>query len=147
MNAARHLSRSPEETRAIARTFVREVRAGEVILLHGDLGLGKTCFVQGLAEGLGWTGPVVSPTFSLIQEYETQPPLAHADLYRLEAPGAVHSLGLDELSEDGFILAIEWPSRCPGLWPADAWHIRLDTVPDRDGERSIFLSKGQSPCP
>ncbi len=142
MNAGTYVSASPEETRSLARKFSAALLPGDVILLHGDLGLGKTCFVQGLAEGLGWTGAVLSPTFSLLQEYETHPPLAHADLYRLESPEAVYGLGLEELMDDGFVLAVEWPSRCPQVWPANAWQVRLCAVDGNENARRIELAQG-----
>lgn len=141
MSDGAYTSNSPEETRDIARNFARDVRGGDVILLEGDLGLGKTCFVQGLAEGLGWEGAVLSPTFAILQEYETQPPLAHADLYRLETPGAVFGLGLEELTESGCVLAVEWPSRCPEAWPHSAWQVVLSAVADHENSRTITIRR------
>ncbi|MCC5844248.1 MAG: tRNA (adenosine(37)-N6)-threonylcarbamoyltransferase complex ATPase subunit type 1 TsaE [Verrucomicrobia bacterium] len=147
MSEAAYTSNSPEETRNIARNFAREVRGGDVVLLLGDLGLGKTCFVQGLAEGLGWVGAVLSPTFAILQEYETRPPLAHADLYRLETPGAVFGLGLEELTEAGFILAVEWPSRCPDAWPDSAWRVELTAVANHENARTISIRRnGDKTC-
>lgn len=86
----------------------------EIILLHGGLGAGKTCFVRGLAEGLG-TGQdtsVVSPTFTLINEYPGPIPLFHVDLYRLEGPGEIRGLGLEEYFGRG-VTAVEWAERLP----------------------------------
>ncbi len=146
MKTAEYLSGGPEETRDAGRVFAAELAPGDVVLLFGDLGLGKTCFVQGLAEGLGWEGAVVSPTFALLQEYETTPPLAHADLYRLESPRAVYGLGLEELIEAGFILAVEWPDRCPEAWPAEAWRIELAPVEGEENGRRITIRKGGARC-
>lgn len=143
MSTRRILSTSAEETREAARRFAPELRPGDVVLLYGDLGLGKTCFVQGLAEGLGWPGAVVSPTFSLLQEYETEPPLGHADLYRLETAAAVYGLGLEELTDTGYVLAVEWPSRCPDAWPADAWRVTLSAVEGQEDSRKIDICKGE----
>lgn len=139
------ITESPEETRNLARRFSQALRGGDVILLQGDLGLGKTCFVQGLAEGLGWQGAVLSPTFALLQEYDTRPPLAHADLYRLDTPEAVYTLGLDELSDNGFILAVEWPNRCPAAWPDTAWQVELSAGSNPENTRTIrILRKGSA---
>lgn len=146
MNDRTFTSTGPEETRRFARSFAADLTGGDVVLLFGDLGLGKTCFVQGLAEGLGWEGAVASPTFALLQEYDTEPPLAHADLYRLECAGAVYGLGLEELTDAGYVLAVEWPSRAPQAWPETAWRIDLKPVPGQMDSRLILLSRGGGTC-
>jgi len=104
-------TRSERETEAVARELARSLAVGDVILLHGDLGAGKTAFVRGLARGLGADPTAVtSPTFTLVQEYRGgRLPLFHADLYRL-TPAEADDLGLDEIGEHG-ILAIEWADR------------------------------------
>ncbi|MCC5847297.1 MAG: tRNA (adenosine(37)-N6)-threonylcarbamoyltransferase complex ATPase subunit type 1 TsaE [Verrucomicrobia bacterium] len=137
----RWTSHNPEETRALGAEFVKKCLPGDVVLLHGDLGLGKTCFVQGMAEGLGHGGNVTSPTYALIQEYDTTPPLAHADLYRLESADAIWGLGLDECMDAGMILAVEWSERAPGFWPAYAWHVTLAPGAD-EHSREIQVCRG-----
>ncbi len=118
--AARTLRTTGEaETSAAGEAFAARVTAGDVILLFGDLGAGKTAFVRGLARGIGAAeAHVTSPTFTLIQEYRGRLTLYHADLYRL-APAEVADLGLDELAAAG-ILAVEWAERWddppPGAW-------------------------------
>ena len=103
---------SEEETAAVGRELAATLSAGDVLLLYGDLGAGKTAFVRGLAEGLGvHRDEVSSPTFTLIQEYRSgRLPLFHADLYRIDDPRELDELGLDEIAEDG-VLAIEWAER------------------------------------
>ena len=106
-----------EATREFGVSLGRSLTAGTVILLHGDLGAGKTTLVQGIAEGLGIQDSVESPTFTLVNEYLTgRIPLYHLDLYRLE-PGEVEPLHLesywDGLEMDLGIVAIEWPERLP----------------------------------
>jgi tRNA threonylcarbamoyladenosine biosynthesis protein TsaE len=101
-----------EQTSAVGEALAPELTAGDVLLLEGELGAGKTAFVRGLARGLGLQpDDVTSPTFTLIQEYRGGSALTlyHADLYRL-SPREVDDLGLGELSEEG-ILAVEWPDR------------------------------------
>jgi tRNA threonylcarbamoyladenosine biosynthesis protein TsaE len=100
------------ETVEAGDRLARVLRAGDVILLHGELGAGKTAFVRGMARGLGARADdVSSPTFTLIQEYEGgRVPLFHVDLYRLE-PAEVDDLGLDELIDSAGVVAIEWAER------------------------------------
>ena len=103
---------SESETAAVGRDLAGTLRAGDVVLLYGDLGAGKTAFVKGLAEGLGVAGEEVSsPTFTLMQEYRGgRLTLFHVDLYRLDDPREIFDLGLDEIATDG-ILAIEWADK------------------------------------
>lgn len=103
---------SEDETAAVGRELAATLSAGDVLLLYGDLGAGKTAFVRGLAEGLGVErDEVSSPTFTLIQEYRGgRLPLFHVDLYRIEDPREFDELGLDEIAEDG-VLAIEWAEK------------------------------------
>ena len=113
-----------------AAAWVKTLSRGAVIALHGDLGAGKTCFVQGLAAGLGVKGPVHSPTFTLINEYRGDVPLYHLDLYRLHSEDEAWDIGIDQyLSGDG-ITAIEWAERIAHLLPANTYHIGLDYGPE-----------------
>jgi tRNA threonylcarbamoyladenosine biosynthesis protein TsaE len=107
-------TQSEDETAAIGRELAATLSAGDVVLLYGDLGAGKTAFVRGLAEGLGVDrGEVSSPTFTLIQEYRGgRLALFHVDLYRIEDPREFDDLGLDEIAEDG-VLTIEWADKYP----------------------------------
>jgi tRNA threonylcarbamoyladenosine biosynthesis protein TsaE len=109
---AGQLTQSEEETQALAREFAATLKAGDVLLLSGDLGAGKTTFVRGLAQGLGVDpGEVSSPTFTLVHEYRGgRLVLYHADLYRLEKT-ATDDLGLEEIGVKDGVLAIEWPDR------------------------------------
>src|SRR3954466_5534209 len=105
---------SEEETATIGRQLATGLTAGDVLLLYGELGAGKTAFVRGLAEGLGVPREEVSsPTFTLIQEYRGgRLTLFHVDLYRIEDPREFDELGPDEIAEDG-VLAIEWAEKLP----------------------------------
>lgn len=123
------ITASAGETEAAGEHLARGLTAGDVLLLEGDLGSGKTTFVRGLARGLGVTAPVASPTFQLVRVYPGRLPLAHADLYRLEDPvTALADLGLEELSEQG-VAVVEWGDRI--VWPGAA-RIRIEEEgPDR----------------
>lgn len=117
---------SPEETWELAAELAGELGAGTVIALHGDLGAGKTCFIQGLAAALGIDEPITSPTYTLIGEYEGRLPLHHIDLYRLSGPVEALGLGLEEYFDANGITAIEWAERAEGLLPPDLLHIRIE---------------------
>ena len=127
---------SEDETRRVAIALAQRLTPGSVLLLHGDLGAGKTAFVRGLAEGLGLADdPVSSPTFTLVHEYTGgRIPLYHADLYRLPDGASLDDLGLDEVAEDG-VLAIEWPERLTRSVPG-AIDIRIDIA----GETTRVIS-------
>jgi tRNA threonylcarbamoyladenosine biosynthesis protein TsaE len=130
---------SEEQTRHVAIGLAERLAAGAVLLLHGDLGAGKTAFVRGLAEGLGFTDdPVSSPTFTLVHEYVGgRVPLYHADLYRLPEGTSLDDLGLDEVAENG-VLAIEWPERLARRVPG-AIDIRIDIT--GESTRAIEITR------
>jgi tRNA threonylcarbamoyladenosine biosynthesis protein TsaE len=104
---------SEQETFALGRNVAETLEPGAFVLLHGDLGAGKTAFVRGMAAGLGANPEdVSSPTFVLVQHYKGRVPLTHVDLYRLDSAAAVDDLGLEEMA-DGAVVAIEWAERLP----------------------------------
>ena len=126
MNSSARTTHSERETAAVGREIAAHLRPGDVVLLAGELGAGKTAFVRGLAEGLGIDPTeVTSPTFTLIQEYAGgRVPLYHVDLYRLK-PVEVDDLGLDDLTMEGGVTAIEWPDRLPRPFEP-ALRVRID---------------------
>jgi tRNA threonylcarbamoyl adenosine modification protein YjeE len=130
-------SGSEEDTVRAGRDFAAEIGAGDVVLLVGGLGAGKTAFVRGLVHGLGGDpGQVSSPTFTIIQEYEARVRVHHVDLYRL-APVEADDLGLDELMS-GAVLAIEWPERWTDP-PPEAIHVSIEQ--GRADERTITIDR------
>jgi len=121
----RIVTRSPEETLALGRTFASSLAPGDVIALEGTLGTGKTQFVLGVCEGLGVRGPVSSPTFALINVYSAHcGSLVHADLYRINTLAEVAELGLEEYFNGRSICFIEWADRVPGVLPPNALIVR-----------------------
>ncbi len=108
----------------VLRQAVLQDRTAVVVALRGPLGSGKTCFVQGLAKGLGAAGVVHSPTFTLIHEHPGAVPLHHVDLYRLSAPD-LDGLGLEEVMDQAGVTAIEWPERAPDVLPPEHLTVEL----------------------
>ena len=111
------VTHSPEETAALAAKIAEKLNGGETLVLRGGLGAGKTTFTKGLAKALGISRNVVSPTFTLVREYEEgRLKLYHFDLYRIEDEGELEELGLDEYFRDDSVVVIEWNriSRLPG---------------------------------
>ncbi|CAK6702041.1 MULTISPECIES: tRNA (adenosine(37)-N6)-threonylcarbamoyltransferase complex ATPase subunit type 1 TsaE [unclassified Synechococcus] len=137
------LLRDLAATRALGRALVRQLAApAPILLLQGELGAGKTSLVQGLAEGLGISEPITSPSFALAQHYAGQgeagaTALVHLDLYRLEPPAAADELFAQEEEEArslGALLAVEWPERLSQL-PAEAWRLQLELADPADPEQ------------
>jgi tRNA threonylcarbamoyladenosine biosynthesis protein TsaE len=124
---------SADETRALAAEFALTLPPDTTIALHGDLGVGKTTFVQGLAQGLGVHAHVTSPTFAIYSVYRGKGrTLVHLDAFRIERPEQAEDLMLDEFLVSPWVLAAEWPEKL-GTWlPAGAMHVELSIV---DGDR------------
>ena len=133
-------SHAPDETRKWGRIIGKEIEHPLVIGLTGDLGSGKTAFVQGLAEGLEVPEQyyITSPTFTLINEYPGRQPLYHIDLYRLDGIGDFEDIGLDELMHDRAVIAIEWAEKWSDDLPAE--HLILSFEIAGDEDRRINLN-------
>lgn len=126
----------PEKTQALGEALGRLSRPGDIILLSGPLGAGKTCMVQGLARGLGITNSTPSPTFMLVREYRGRLPLYHLDLYRLEFK-EITELGLDEYLYGQGVAAVEWAEKNPELMGDD--HLRIEIAYVDDMSRRVRL--------
>ena len=124
MNTVR--TNSAAETRELGKRLAELLKAGDVILLEGELGAGKSELARGVARGLGITETVTSPSFTILNVYESgRIPLYHFDWYRLESSEELYELGMDEyLGGDGIAL-VEWPGMCPDAVPADCLRIRI----------------------
>ena len=132
-------SGSPDDTRALARALAEVLEPGDVVLLCGTLGVGKTEFAKGVAEGLGVKETVVSPTFTLTREYEGRLPLLHVDVYRLDHAHEFLDLGLEhDVDADEAVTVIEWGDVAEALVPSDHLLVRIGTDPDASPETRII---------
>ncbi|MDQ6759585.1 MAG: tRNA (adenosine(37)-N6)-threonylcarbamoyltransferase complex ATPase subunit type 1 TsaE [Acidobacteriota bacterium] len=131
------LSQSEDETIAIGQEIARELPSKAAVLLIGNLGAGKTTLSKGIVQGLGaaTAEDVSSPTFTLIHEYS--PRVIHIDLYRLDRPEEIATLGLDEIFDRDAVVLIEWGERFPDLMPAQRMEVRLAVVDENS--RTISL--------
>ena len=120
------VTRSADETKALAAALAELVRPGDIVVLAGDLGAGKTAFTQGFGAALGVSEPITSPTFTLVSQHHTgRLPLHHLDVYRLTQLEEVLDLGLSELLDEGGVTVIEWGDRITAALPADLCEIRI----------------------
>jgi tRNA threonylcarbamoyladenosine biosynthesis protein TsaE len=128
---------SPDETLEYAGRIGRRLHAGDVVLLKGGLGAGKTQFVKGLAIGMGFSGVVTSPTFTLMQVYPGHIPLYHFDLYRLRSSSELEGIGFEEyIGRDG-VAVVEWPDLFPDEMPDDC--LMIDIEKGEGPEKRVFL--------
>ena len=127
------ITKSAAETRALGEKLAARLRPGDVLLLEGDLGAGKSELTRGIAKGLGVAETVTSPSFTILNVYESgRYPLYQFDWYRLESSEELYELGMDEfLSGDG-IAVVEWPGRCPDAVPEGAVRIRMTAAGENE---------------
>ena len=132
------ITNSSQETMEIAEVLAKRLKGGEVIVLDGDLGAGKTVFAKGLAKGLGITDIITSPTFTILNEYPSSPSFFHFDMYRIEDSSELIELGFDEyIGNPRIVCAIEWAQRVPSLIPEHHIHITISKIDDNTRELII----------
>jgi tRNA threonylcarbamoyladenosine biosynthesis protein TsaE len=136
---------SAAQTRAVGAAVASVLRVGDVVILTGDLGTGKTVVAQGIAAALGVEEPVVSPTFTLLREYDGRMPVRHLDVYRLDHVQEAIDLGLEELLDDGVVL-VEWGEGVREVLPAERLEVALTLLPpdeaDDDTRRIVITGVG-----
>lgn len=136
-----YISHSVSETEAIGEALGRTLSPGSVLAYRGDLGMGKTAFTRGLARGLGCTGRVTSPTFTIVNEYEGPIPLFHFDMYRLEDADALFDIGWEDYLGRGGVCAVEWSENVAEALEGDC--VRVDIRRGaNDGQRFITMTEG-----
>lgn len=137
-----YISNSPEETFKIAAEFAAGLRIGDVVTLNGDLGAGKTAFIKGLAEGLGISDCISSPTFTIINCYEGRVPLYHFDVYRIEDIDEMYEIGYDEYVGGDGVAVIEWAEKIRDILPTPRYDIFIQRDEKKhDDFRRIRIEK------
>lgn len=133
---------SYEDTSHIAEEFAKTLKGGEFIAMYGDLGAGKTAFVQGVAKALGIAGYVTSPTFTIVNEYNGRLPLYHFDVYRISDPEEMYEIGYEDYVDSGGVCIVEWAELIKSLFPAEYIKITIgkncEIAPDY---RSIIIDR------
>lgn len=113
-----HMTHSPLETRSLGAALSKALRPGDVLVLRGDMGAGKSEFTRGIARGLGIEGPIASPTFTILQAYDSgRIPLYHFDWYRINVEEELYEIGVEEYLNGEGIAVVEWAERAPSLLP------------------------------
>lgn len=135
-------SRSPDDTLAAGERLGRSLGPGDVVALTGELGAGKTCFVQGLTHGLGVTSRATSPTFVLVNEYRGRLPVHHVDAYRTGSVTELADIGLEEMIDGDGVTVIEWAEKARPLLPSRTIHVHIEGVGDEP--REIRITPGVS---
>jgi tRNA threonylcarbamoyl adenosine modification protein YjeE len=131
-------SSAPEETEVLGRRLASDLRPGDLLLLYGSIGAGKSVLARGIAFGLGAAGWKGSPTFTLVNEYDTLPPLYHVDLYRISEP-EVENVGLEEYIRADSIAMVEWADRAAGYLRAMAWRQPIEIeIEDLGGDDRLI---------
>ena len=133
-------SHSPAETEALAERLAQRLSPGDVIAYEGGLGMGKTAFTRGLARGLGYSGHVTSPTFTIVNEYEgTKLSLFHFDMYRLGGADDLFDIGWEDYLDRGGVCAVEWSEMVTDALPPETIYVRFARSPENDSWRTISI--------
>ncbi|HCU29821.1 MAG TPA: tRNA (adenosine(37)-N6)-threonylcarbamoyltransferase complex ATPase subunit type 1 TsaE [Sphaerochaeta sp.] len=127
-----YISHSEEETLSFGYRLGKQCKSGTVISLRGSLGAGKTVLAKGLARALGITEPIVSPTFTLIQQYEGTLPLYHMDLYRIDSAEEFEMIGGEELLYSNGVAIVEWSEKIAEMLPDTTLFVDIDIMPNED---------------
>lgn len=134
---------SPAQTEETGRLLGKLLTPGDIICLSGDLGAGKTVLARGVARGLGVAGPVTSPTFTLINEYDGRLPFYHLDVYRLGGEGEMADLGYEEYFYGAGVTLVEWAERVAGVLPGERLEILIrGSLNDPEKREITFLPRG-----
>lgn len=136
-----YISNNVEETKRIAAGFAKELKSGDVLCMYGNLGAGKTAFVQGLAHGLGIDEPITSPTFTIVNEYQGDMPLYHFDVYRIGDSEEMYEIGYEEYVYGDGISVIEWAELIEDILPESRYSVTIIKDDTNDDYRKIIIEK------
>lgn len=132
---------SEAETLELGRKIAQALKPGDAVSLEGDLGTGKTAITKGIALGLNISEPITSPTFTLVNTYEGSTTLHHFDVYRVDDPEELYTIGWEEYFSDDAITLVEWGDRIPSLLPPNTFHIRLARDNTDENNRIITIER------
>jgi tRNA threonylcarbamoyladenosine biosynthesis protein TsaE len=133
-------TRGPDETFELGRRVGSVLRGGDVLAVSGDLGAGKTVFAKGVGRALGVQEVVVSPTFTVVREYDGTVPFVHVDVYRLDRVQELHDIGWDDLLDADAVVLVEWGERVGAQLPIDRLDVLIEPAPGDVDERSVSFS-------
>lgn len=137
------VSHSTQETEQFGEEVAKSLRGGDVLAFTGSLGMGKTAFTRGLARGLGCRGRVTSPTFTIVNEYDGNPPLFHFDMYRLGSSDELFDIGWDDYLARGGVCAVEWSERVSDALPDDTIYVDIARGEEDENTRTITVTGGR----
>ena len=135
---------SAAQTEALGRELGAKLRPGSVVAFRGGLGMGKTAFTRGLAQGLGCTGRVTSPTFTIVNEYRGNIPLFHFDMYRLDSSDALFDIGWEDYLDRGGVCAVEWSENVADAMPDCTVYVTIQRAPEGENARKITITGGEA---
>lgn len=135
------ITHSEEETYAFAAQISKLLKCGAIVLLNGAMGAGKSVFARGVIQSLGYDQPVTSPTFTLMNEYNTIPEVCHFDLYRLDSPEQLYDIGYDEYIYSDNISLIEWSEKMEYLLPEDYIEIQIEKLDPQTRKITVIADK------
>ena len=132
------------QTEALGQQLGRTLAPGSVVAFRGGLGMGKTAFTRGLARGLGCTGRVTSPTFTIVNEYRGKIPLFHFDMYRLGSSDALFDIGWEDYLDRGGVCAVEWSENVADAMPEGTVYVTIRRSPEGENARIITITGGEA---
>ena len=140
-----YITHSPEETEKLGAALAQRLQPGTIIAYTGDLGAGKTAFTRGLAKGLGYTQPVTSPTYTIVNEYlGGRLPLFHFDMYRLASSDDLWDIGWEDYLERGGVCAVEWSENVADAMPEGTVYVTIERAPEGENARIITITGGDA---
>lgn len=139
-----YISHSVSDTESFGRQLAQRLPPNTVVACRGGLGMGKTALTRGIAQGLGYTGRVTSPTFTIVNEYLGETPLFHFDMYRLEDSDALFDIGWEDYLERGGVCAVEWSENVADAMPEGTVYVTIERAPEGENARIITITGGKA---